>query len=295
MGRPSLAPARLLEDISAEGWRRTRLHPVPEFRPSSPREDSKRFVVDQRHEGHASCAAWLYQACSWCSNRCGQYIFVTEPLIAQGFCPIRTPRPGGPMPAIQIEDLLRHGNRSVKSKQTNRFHEEALMFHLQGSLPREDALALMPFTPGCKERSITGAGFRAVSVSQLRISLETLHSPVGAQAAEYQRRCESQRKLAPERIPLHHCDPKVHGRILHAYADVLFQRARVELKSGHVQCIALAQDQVQLQHAWTCFCACVCVRALLFCRSRMFERGSNSSARDLSWTTLKPSISCSMS
>ncbi|CAE7814095.1 unnamed protein product [Symbiodinium sp. CCMP2592] len=108
----------------------------------------------------------------------------------------------------------------------------------------------MPFTEDCKERSSTGAGFRAVSISQLRISLETLHSPVGAQAAEYQRRCESQRKLAPERIPLHHCDPKVHGRILHAYADVLFQRARVELKGGRVQCIALAQDetQVQLQH-----------------------------------------------
>ena len=154
-------------------------------------------------------------------------------------------RPGGPRPAMQIEDLMRHGNVS-KCRQRNGFHEQALLHHLMGGLPQQAAQALMPLRSSGSSTGSSGKAdsglIRGISVSQLRISLETLHSSLGGQGAEYRRRCESQRKLAPDRIPLHHCSEDVHGKILQAYADVLFKRSRDDLKSGKVECIAIAQE-----------------------------------------------------
>ena len=91
-------------------------------------------------------------------------------------------RPGGKVPVLQLEDCLRHGNASRKSKQRCSFHEEALK-HFVGAT-----------SEAAPSKSEDATCHRGVAVSQLRAALDILWSPLAGQGAEYTKRCQDYRR-----------------------------------------------------------------------------------------------------
>ena len=90
---------------------------------------------------------------------------------------------------LQLEDLLRHGNRSKSSYQCN-FHTEALRWYLAKDI---DTSATKADTSDSKV---------PVTSVQCLLSLETLWSPLGAQGEEYARRCAAHHRTDVENYPI---------------------------------------------------------------------------------------------
>lgn len=142
-------------------------------------------------------------------------------------------RPGGKVPILQLEDLLRHAGSSRKSKARSKFHERAVQFHLGGPV----SAAVSSETTG------KDALVQPLSWKQLLISMQVCHSPVGSQGSEYERRCKDAHRTSPLLCPLSRTSRSCHYQIQESLAEVLFARDRAQLlgKNG-VLSMSLAQD-----------------------------------------------------
>ena len=93
-------------------------------------------------------------------------------------------RQGGKQPILQLEDCLRHGKMSRKSRQSSAFHEAAHRWFLSGGQGQ----------PSSEQSEGEKPLSRSVSACQLAICLDIVYSPLGAQGLEYAKRCTSQRR-----------------------------------------------------------------------------------------------------
>ena len=136
------------------------------------------------------------------------------------------------MAKLQLEDFLRHGGQSRKSKQHSKFHDAALRYERERQQHESS-----PAHAGSDDF----AAALGVTPCHIWISLQILHTPTSAQADEFSRRCVAQHALSPDVCPLARSGPKTHWKILRSLSDVLFEQDRAVVLEGLLS-VGLVQD-----------------------------------------------------
>jgi hypothetical protein len=138
---------------------------------------------------------------------------------------------------LQLEDLRRHAKWEV--------HHKAFAAKLQvdivaASQSSHEAAAASQTLGAC-------AGTNAnttPTVAQFRLSLEVVNAPLGAQAAEYERKAFLANRSDPRNFPLAHCHRYDHMRIIECFSKALYEQDRKMIDKGNVRSAGWAQDRI---------------------------------------------------
>ena len=143
-------------------------------------------------------------------------------------------RDGGAQPTLQLEDLLRHGGHSKKSKQSCKFHQAALRWLVGSTQPEGEQDAARTPDEG------------PLPASHVRIAMQVLRNPASSQGTAFEAKCKEANLLSPVLCPLNRSSSSTYYKIIDAFASVLIDEQRALIKEDNIRCIGISQARPAL-------------------------------------------------